>query len=62
MNFEVKNKIARLVSDTVANFLYYDRKEDEDIPVGYIEEAISRRELTVDDITAMFHEELKQHL
>lgn len=36
----IREKIEGLVSDTVADFLYYDRNEDEDLPRGSIEQAI----------------------
>lgn len=38
------------VSDLVSDFLYYDRKEDDDLPMGAIQEAIKVGELTADDI------------
>jgi hypothetical protein len=42
------------VEDLVSNFLYYDRKEDEDLPRGSIEEAVKVGEITVDEIVAEF--------
>lgn len=33
----MKQKINNLISDMVADLLYYDRKECEDMPVGKIE-------------------------
>lgn len=41
-------------SDLAADFMYYDRKEDEDLPRGAIEEAIAAGEITVDEIVAEF--------
>jgi hypothetical protein len=42
------------VTDLVSMFMYYDRKEDEDLPRGEIEEAIAFGEVTVDEIVARF--------
>lgn len=50
--------IAR-VSDLVANLLYYDRREDEELPRGGIEEAIEAGEITKAEIVAAFEERLK---
>lgn len=46
------------LSDLVGQFLYYDRKEDDALPVGAIEEAIRAGELTCDDIVDKFREHL----
>jgi len=37
-------------SDLVASFLYYDRKEDEDLGVGEIEAAIIAEEISIEEI------------
>lgn len=42
------------VSDLVVNLLYYDRKEDEDLPVGAIEAALEAGEITVAEIIGHF--------
>ena len=42
------------VEDLVANFLYYDRKEDEDLPRGVIEKAIKKQEITIEEIVNKF--------
>jgi hypothetical protein len=47
------------VSDLIANFLYYDRKWDEDLPLGEIEAAIEAGEITEEEIVAEFALELK---
>lgn len=47
-----------IIPDLVSDFLYYDRKEDEDLPRGSIEEAIAAGELTWDEIAARFKKEL----
>ncbi|MCK9458382.1 MAG: hypothetical protein M0R80_01915 [Proteobacteria bacterium] len=50
------------VSDLIANFLYYDRKGDEELVLGDIEKAIEAGEVSVDEIIARFTEELKKHI
>jgi len=47
------------ISDVVSRFLYYDRKEDEQLPPGAIEEAIKAREVSVSEITGHFENELR---
>lgn len=46
------------VEDLVSSLLWYDRKEDEELPRGAIEAAIKRDEITVDEIVAQFRFEL----
>lgn len=58
MTQELKDVITDLVSD----FLYYDRKEDEDLPEGEIQSAIERGDLTVNQIAATFERELRNGL
>ena len=57
-----KQLILDTVSDLVANFMYYDRKEDEDLPREQIEEAIASGEITVEEIVAKFEKEIKDSL
>ncbi len=54
-----KETILLTVEDLVGAFLYYDRKEDEDLPRGAIEEAITNGEVTVDEIVNKFASTLK---
>jgi hypothetical protein len=55
---ERKTAIENAVNTIVSKFLYYDRKEDEDLPQGSIEEAITEGIVTKDGIVAMFKREL----
>jgi hypothetical protein len=48
------------ISDLVADFLYYDRKKDEQLPRGAIEAAIAAKEITFDEIVSKFTDELKR--
>jgi len=50
------------ISDRVSDFLYYRRKEDEELGVGEIEEAIQQGEITVDEIVDHFRAELVTNL
>ncbi len=42
------------IDDLVSDYLYYDRKECDSLPVGKIEELISEGKLTVADIVTRF--------
>lgn len=49
-----RERILATIEDLVTDFLYYDRKEDEDLPVGAIEEAIGTGEITAEEMSAAF--------
>ncbi len=51
---KLKLKIAAAVDDLVGKLLYYDRKEDEDLPQGEIERAVKEGIITWNEIKAMF--------
>jgi hypothetical protein len=57
-----RDHIAATASDLVGEFLYYGRKEDEDLPRGAIQEAIAAGEVTVDEIADLFRRELVEGL
>ncbi len=46
------------VRDLIADFLYYDRKEDEELPCGRIQELIASGALDRGQVVAWFAEEL----
>lgn len=52
-----RETILDTVSDLVSGFLYYDRKEDDDLPRGAVEEAIANGEITGEEIVAAFAKE-----
>lgn len=54
-----KEQILGTVEDLVGSFLHYDRKEDEDLPRGAVEDAIAAGEVTVDEIAAKFRSALE---
>lgn len=45
--------------DLMGSFLYYDRKEDEDLERGEIELAIKAEEITVSEILSIFEKALR---
>ena len=53
-----REKILAMTSDLAGRFLYYDRKEDSEFPVGAIEEAIDSGEVSLDEIVEVFRTEL----
>lgn len=54
----MREKILGHVGDLVSDFLYYDRKECEDLPLGAIERAVKDGVITKEEIVAKFAEEL----
>ena len=55
-------KIENTIEDLVSVFLYYDRKEDEDLPRGAIEKAIKDGLITKEQIIKKFSESLNKGL
>ena len=58
---ECRELILMSVKDLVANLLYYDRKEDEELSVDDIADAILEKEITVDEIIDEFRKELEDY-
>jgi hypothetical protein len=50
--------ILNYISDMCTDFLYYDRKEDEDLPLGEIEKAVKSGDITVEEMVEAFRKEL----
>lgn len=50
--------ILNTVNDAVKKLMYYDRKEDEDLPVGAIQDAVDAGVITKEDIVNRFREQL----
>ncbi len=59
-----KQHIINVISDTVSNFVHYDRQGDEDLPVGALEQALRDKGITVNEITEEFRKclELQLHI
>lgn len=58
----MKKHILGVITDLVSNFLYYDRKEDMDLPKGAIDKAVENGEITIDEMVQAFREELEKGL
>lgn len=58
----MKEKILAALDDLVVNFVAYDRKEDEDLPLGAIEQALADGEITVGEMIMRFAVSLRQEL
>ncbi len=56
---DIKQQILNTISDLVSDFMCYDRKEDEDLPRGAVEQAVKDGIITVDEIVNEFRKELK---
>ena len=57
-----RQRILDTVIDMVTDFLYYDRKEDEELPRGAIDAEVKEGRITVDEIVSEFREELVKGL
>jgi hypothetical protein len=57
-----KEFILSAINDLVADFLYYDRKHDEEFPLGEIERLIENNEITIDEMVNKFKECLTKGL
>lgn len=57
-----KQIILNVIDDLVSDFLYYDRKEDEDLPRGAIEKAIEDQVISAEEIVSKFKEALERGL
>ena len=57
-----KETIINTVKDLVGDFLYYGRKEDEDLGVGDVDNYIKAGGITIDEIIQCFSDELKKGL
>lgn len=58
----MRERIIGVVSDNVSDLLYYDRKGDEDLPVGSIEKAILDGVISIEEIVEIFRDNLKRCL
>lgn len=57
-----KTDIDAHISDLVSKFLYYDRKEDEDLVLGEIENMVADGVITIDDMVESFRMYLKDSI
>ena len=50
------------VTDLVSDFLYYDRKDDKELPRGSIREAVEAGEITEAELVAHFAKTLSEKI
>lgn len=50
------------ISDAISDLLYYDRKEDDELPRGLIDLAIHEGDITVDAMVDQFRKQLTEGL
>lgn len=53
-----KQDILDIVTDLVSDFLFYDRKEDEECALGAIEKCVADGVLTIEDLVEQFEAQL----
>jgi hypothetical protein len=58
----MKQNILNTVSDLVSSFLYYDRKEDENLKVNAINNAIKEGIISEEEIVQKFKDEFHKGL
>ena len=57
----MKQIILNTVEDLCSNFLYYDRKEDEDLSSEQLYSSIRSGEVTIDEIVAEFRKHIEEN-
>lgn len=57
-----KEYVNDVIGDMIADFLYYDRKEDDILPQGKIDEMVEAGEITVDEMVEVFRFHLTEGL
>ncbi len=53
---DVKQLILNAIEDLCSNFVFYDRKEDEDLSVEKLNKAVEDRIITVDEMVEHFED------
>ena len=54
-----KKLIINAISDLCINFLFYDRKEDEELTMDVLNKAVSEGVITIDDMVLEFRTNLE---
>ena len=57
-----KSLILATIRDGVKDLLYYDRKEDEDLPTGAIDDEESEGRVTIEEMVDVFRDALMEGL
>ncbi len=55
----MKQRILNTIKDLCSNFLYYDRKEDEDLSEEQLSAAVKVGVVTIDEMVAEFRKHLE---
>lgn len=58
----MKENILNTIDDLCSDFLYYDRKEDEELSFDDIQEAVKSGEITLDEMVERFKNNLEDTL
>lgn len=58
----MRQQILDTIHDMVQSFLDYDRRDDEDMPVGAIDKAIANGGISVDEIVEAFKTHLIENI
>ena len=58
---ERKQLIVNTISDLCMDFLYYDRKEDDELTQNDLIEAVKNKEITIDQMVNVFRIQLESH-
>lgn len=61
-DFAIRENVISTVKDLVMGFLYYDRKEDEDLSIEGIQKAFKENIITIDEVVEIFKTELNDIL
>lgn len=57
----LKQHILDVASDSILDFMAYDRKEDDELPRGAIQDAVKRGVISYDEIAAHMRKELERY-
>jgi hypothetical protein len=57
-----KQEVFATIDTLVSNFLYYDRKEDDDLPIGRIQRLVKEGVLTIDEMVDEFRDHLRDSI
>lgn len=58
----MKKIILDTIDDTLSRFFFYDRRNDERLPPGAIDEAVKNGEITVEEIVQEFERIIREAL
>jgi len=56
---DIRQTILNVIEDTVSKFFYYDRKDDEELGVGDLSDAIESGIISVNEIVMAFKDSIE---